>query len=122
MTREANQLSRSRISKMSDSKSEEIKKEDSVTIIEGKERTLKLTIGGEDRTITLGVGDRDTSAELNSAITKAVNHVLEGYDWSLIPMPCRVNGGMKTKPHVKRPMNAFMVSKATFCWFLSMMN
>jgi len=47
--------------------------------------------------------------DLSSAIASAVNHVLDGYDWSLIPLPVRVNGGHKHKPHVKRPMNAFMV-------------
>ena len=31
------------------------------------------------------------------------------YDWSLIPMPTRPNGSEKRKPHIKRPMNAFMV-------------
>jgi len=52
--------------------------------------------------------------------------VLSGYDWSLIPMPVRstaggaggpgggVDGGPgaagdKRQPHIKRPMNAFMV-------------
>ncbi|XP_009083174.1 PREDICTED: transcription factor SOX-8, partial [Acanthisitta chloris] len=33
----------------------------------------------------------------------------KGYDWSLVPMPVRGNGSLKAKPHVKRPMNAFMV-------------
>lgn len=47
--------------------------------------------------------------QLSNAIASAVNHVLDGYDWSLIPLPVRVNGGHKQKPHVKRPMNAFMV-------------
>lgn len=46
---------------------------------------------------------------LNTAISKAVNNVLEGCDWSLLPLPLRVNGSHKQKPHVKRPMNAFMV-------------
>lgn len=46
---------------------------------------------------------------LNTAISKAVNNVLEGCDWSLLPLPLRVNGSHKTKQHVKRPMNAFMV-------------
>ena len=49
------------------------------------------------------------NSQLSNAITNAVNHVLDGYDWSLIPLPVRVNGGHKHKPHVKRPMNAFMV-------------
>lgn len=47
--------------------------------------------------------------QLSNAIASAVNHVLDGYDWSLIPLPVRVNGGHKAKAHVKRPMNAFMV-------------
>ncbi|NWR52199.1 SOX9 factor, partial [Regulus satrapa] len=38
-----------------------------------------------------------------------VSQVLKGYDWTLVPMPVRVNGSSKNKPHVKRPMNAFMV-------------
>jgi len=57
-----------------------------------------------------------------------VLQVLSGYDWSLIPMPVRsVPGGVgghgsggggaggsssedsKRQPHIKRPMNAFMV-------------
>ncbi|XP_051239700.1 transcription factor SOX-10 isoform X2 [Dicentrarchus labrax] len=42
-------------------------------------------------------------------IREAVSQVLDGYDWTLVPMPVRVNNGNKAKPHVKRPMNAFMV-------------
>ncbi|XP_034045608.1 transcription factor Sox-9-B-like [Thalassophryne amazonica] len=42
-------------------------------------------------------------------IRDAVSQVLKGYDWTLVPMPVRVNGTSKNKPHVKRPMNAFMV-------------
>ncbi|XP_071396058.1 transcription factor SOX-10 [Centroberyx affinis] len=42
-------------------------------------------------------------------IREAVSQVLNGYDWTLVPMPVRVNTGSKNKPHVKRPMNAFMV-------------
>uniref|UniRef100_A0A673UGN6 SRY-box transcription factor 8 n=1 Tax=Suricata suricatta TaxID=37032 RepID=A0A673UGN6_SURSU len=44
-------------------------------------------------------------------IRDAVSQVLKGYDWSLVPMPVRGGGGgaLKAKPHVKRPMNAFMV-------------
>ena len=49
------------------------------------------------------------NSQLSNAITNAVNHVLDGYDWSLIPLPVRVNGSHKHKAHVKRPMNAFMV-------------
>jgi len=58
-------------------------------------------------------------------IQEAVTKVLSGYDWSLIPMPVRTApggaGGQavgdpggpgtddKRRPHIKRPMNAFMV-------------
>ncbi len=42
-------------------------------------------------------------------IQDAVSQVLEDYDWRLIPMPTRSPGGEKRKPHIKRPMNAFMV-------------
>ncbi|MBN3292784.1 SOX10 factor, partial [Polypterus senegalus] len=42
-------------------------------------------------------------------IREAVSQVLNGYDWTLVPMPVRVSSGNKSKPHVKRPMNAFMV-------------
>ena len=42
-------------------------------------------------------------------IKEAVSNVLKGYDWTLVPMPTKLNGGQKVKPHVKRPMNAFMV-------------
>ncbi|KAM5227558.1 transcription factor SOX-8 [Ctenodactylus gundi] len=46
-----------------------------------------------------------------ACIRDAVSQVLKGYDWSLVPMPVRAGGGgaLKAKPHVKRPMNAFMV-------------
>ncbi|KAJ7989872.1 hypothetical protein DPEC_G00308980 [Dallia pectoralis] len=44
-----------------------------------------------------------------ACIRDAVSQVLKGYDWSLVPMPVRGNGSLKNKPHVKRPMNAFMV-------------
>ena len=46
---------------------------------------------------------------LPEKIQEAVSHVLKGYDWSLIPMPQRGASGEKRKPHIKRPMNAFMV-------------
>uniref|UniRef100_UPI00358F5C69 transcription factor SOX-9-like n=1 Tax=Myxine glutinosa TaxID=7769 RepID=UPI00358F5C69 len=51
-------------------------------------------------------GEEDKFPE---SIREAVSQVLKGYDWTLVPMPVRVNGSSKSKPHVKRPMNAFMV-------------
>ena len=43
------------------------------------------------------------------SIRDAVSRVLQGYDWSLVPMPTRVSSNPNAKPHIKRPMNAFMV-------------
>lgn len=42
-------------------------------------------------------------------IRDAVSHVLKGYDWSLVAVSSHGERGLKNKPHVKRPMNAFMV-------------
>ncbi|TDG98279.1 hypothetical protein EPR50_G00217220 [Perca flavescens] len=44
-----------------------------------------------------------------ACIRDAVSQVLKGYDWSLVPMPSHGERGLKSKPRVKRPMNAFMV-------------
>ncbi|XP_070580071.1 transcription factor SOX-9-like [Ptychodera flava] len=57
--------------------------------------------------------DLDSSAKksgmLPDTIRDAVSQVLKGYDWTLVPMPVRNSSGSKARPHVKRPMNAFMV-------------
>lgn len=42
-------------------------------------------------------------------IRDAVSQVLKGYDWSLVAVSSPGERGLKNKPHVKRPMNAFMV-------------
>ncbi|XP_051573399.1 transcription factor Sox-9-like [Myxocyprinus asiaticus] len=52
---------------------------------------------------------KDEEDKFPVCIRDAVSQVLKGYDWTLVPMPVRVNGSSKSKPHVKRPMNAFMV-------------
>ncbi|KAK5850465.1 hypothetical protein PBY51_001345 [Eleginops maclovinus] len=44
-----------------------------------------------------------------ACIRDAVSQVLKGYDWSLLPVPAVGERGLKSQPHVKRPMNAFMV-------------
>lgn len=51
----------------------------------------------------------DEDERFPAGIREAVSQVLNCYDWTLVPMPVRVNSGSKNKPHVKRPMNAFMV-------------
>ncbi|XP_019960967.1 transcription factor SOX-10 isoform X2 [Paralichthys olivaceus] len=51
----------------------------------------------------------DEDDRFPAGIREAVSQVLNCYDWTLVPMPVRVNTGGKSKPHVKRPMNAFMV-------------
>ncbi|XP_023692752.1 transcription factor Sox-8-like [Paramormyrops kingsleyae] len=53
--------------------------------------------------------DGEEDERFPACIRDAVSQVLKGYDWSLVPMPVRGNGSLKNKPHVKRPMNAFMV-------------
>ncbi|XP_046894586.1 transcription factor Sox-8-like [Hypomesus transpacificus] len=53
--------------------------------------------------------DGEDDDRFPACIRDAVSQVLKGYDWSLVPMPVRGNGSLKNKPHVKRPMNAFMV-------------
>lgn len=65
---------------------------------------------------TCGMEDSMSGSALFSAdhrfpqqIQDAVSQVLKGYDWTLVSMPSRTNGGEKRKPHIKRPMNAFMV-------------
>ena len=58
---------------------------------------------------TNGTNNPSGSSSDTSDIKEAVSNVLKGYDWTLVPMPTKLNGGQKVKPHVKRPMNAFMV-------------
>lgn len=49
------------------------------------------------------------SCELeDTGIQAAVSHVLKGYDWSLVSSQAK-NNSERRKPHIKRPMNAFMV-------------
>ncbi|XP_054287722.1 transcription factor Sox-10-like [Macrosteles quadrilineatus] len=44
----------------------------------------------------------------NVQINEAVSKVLQGYDWTLVPIASKTSSD-KRKSHVKRPMNAFMV-------------
>lgn len=49
-------------------------------------------------------GQQLDKSEINDAVTK----VLQGYDWTLVPIASKAASD-KRKLHVKRPMNAFMV-------------
>ena len=55
------------------------------------------------------IKSEDEDDRFPAGIRDAVSQVLNCYDWTLVPMPVRANAGNKNKPHVKRPMNAFMV-------------
>lgn len=69
-----------------------------------EEEGAGLSLGG-----VKSVKSDDEDERFPIGIREAVSQVLNGYDWTLVPMPVRVNTGSKSKPHVKRPMNAFMV-------------
>ena len=86
----------------------------------GKEadENKKVELYATKKTSASGDKSNDTSSNVtenlnvsdgSSDIKEAVSNVLKGYDWTLVPMPTKLNGGQKAKPHVKRPMNAFMV-------------
>lgn len=64
---------------------------------------------GEEGGSRISVKSDEEDDRFPIGIREAVSQVLNGYDWTLVPMPVRVNSGSKSKPHVKRPMNAFMV-------------
>ena len=55
------------------------------------------------------INENSNISECSLDIKEAVSNVLKDYDWTLVPMPTKLNGGQKVKLHVKRPMNAFMV-------------
>ena len=51
----------------------------------------------------------EAAAQFSPSIRDAVSRVLNGYDWSVVAIPTRNGANGKRKPHIKRPMNAFMV-------------
>jgi hypothetical protein len=54
--------------------------------------------------------DEPTERSSSPVLTKAVSQVLDGCDWSQLAIPTRPKAdGKGRKPHIKRPMNAFMV-------------
>lgn len=75
--------------------------------------TTTITIGGGPGSLltsrqTLPLQLNATDDRFSSCIREAVTRVLKGYDWSVVP-PTRPAGGHHRAPHIKRPMNAFMV-------------
>nr|BAR73294.1 Sox9 [Peronella japonica] len=68
--------------------------------------TIPLAMVARDVT---GDGDVDIPAQFSPSIRDAVSRVLNGYDWSVVAVPTRTGSSGKRKPHIKRPMNAFMV-------------
>nr|ACZ65966.1 Sox8a [Misgurnus anguillicaudatus] len=68
-----------------------------------------LSPAGSDGHASVVRKPEDADARFPACIRDAVSQVLKGYDWSLVPMPARGGSALKSKPHVKRPMNAFMV-------------
>lgn len=65
--------------------------------------------GSQSQTDAGNPADSEEDARFPPCIRDAVSQVLKGYDWSLVPMPMQGSRSLKDKPHVKRPMNAFMV-------------
>ena len=59
---------------------------------------------GEDET-----SEEEVAADELKTVDEAAAKVLQGYDWSQLPLPQRLAQAEKRKPHIKRPMNAFMV-------------
>ncbi|XP_017798537.1 PREDICTED: transcription factor SOX-9-like [Habropoda laboriosa] len=54
------------------------------------------------------IGAAAVTGNCSDRISAAVTKVLQGYDWSLVPVATKGSGD-KRATHVKRPMNAFMV-------------
>ncbi|XP_076633328.1 uncharacterized protein LOC143347739 [Colletes latitarsis] len=48
-----------------------------------------------------------SAEQYSSSLDDAVGKLLQGYDWTLLPVTSRAGG--RRSAHVKRPMNAFMV-------------
>nr|XP_033770798.1 transcription factor SOX-8 [Geotrypetes seraphini] len=75
----------------------------------GSSSSLSPADSDSDSPLSPKVDPEAADERFPACIREAVSQVLKGYDWSLVPMPVRGGGSLKAKPHVKRPMNAFMV-------------
>ncbi|KAJ8679240.1 hypothetical protein QAD02_015027 [Eretmocerus hayati] len=65
-------------------------------------------LGGGSNDNNNNNNDKNNGKNAEGGISAAVAKVLQGYDWTLVPVASKgVND--KRAQHVKRPMNAFMV-------------
>ncbi|RDD36902.1 Transcription factor Sox-9 [Trichoplax sp. H2] len=46
---------------------------------------------------------------ISKKVKSAVSYVLQDYDWSSVPMSIKLHTSQRSRQHIKRPMNAFMV-------------
>ena len=92
------------------SKTADFSKESDKSTIQNKKDDIYSTKETQDSAAVNEINNTDKlTSDGSSGIKKAVSNVLKGYDWTLVTIPTKLNGGQKVKPHVKRPMNAFMV-------------
>lgn len=55
------------------------------------------------------VVDPTNNENISKKVKSAVSYVLQDYDWSSVPMSIKLHTSQRSRQHIKRPMNAFMV-------------
>ncbi|XP_071560764.1 transcription factor SOX-9 isoform X1 [Temnothorax nylanderi] len=74
----------------------------------GNNNNNNNSINGNNKASATAVAAATVAANGGEGISAAVAKVLQGYDWTLVPVATKGSGD-KRAAHVKRPMNAFMV-------------